>query len=125
MKDKKIKSFEDLFVWKEGHSLVLMVYAATSTFPESEKFGLSSQMRRCAVSITSNIAEGFSRKGYKEKINFYYISAGSFSELKNQLLIARDVNYLSKKSFDELMDKTNSVHKLLNLFISKTKTFIS
>ena len=65
--DTKIKSFTDLNAWKEGHKLVLQVYKITSDFPQGEKFGLIDQMRRCAVSITSNISEGFSRKTKKEK----------------------------------------------------------
>lgn len=124
MGDEGIKDFTDLIVWKEGHKLVLMIYGVTNKFPENEKFGLVSQMRRCAVSITSNIAEGFGRKGYKEKLQFYYISSGSITELKNQLLIARDVGYLSDESFDDILRQANSAHKLLNLFISKTKTFL-
>ena len=70
----KIKSFVDLDAWKEGHKLVLVIYNLTKAFPHEEAFGLNSQMRRCAVSITSNIAEGFSRQSYKEKIQFYSIS---------------------------------------------------
>lgn len=124
MDKEKIKSFEDLIVWREGHKLVLMIYNITSSFPDNEKFGLVSQMRRCVVSITSNIAEGFGRKGYKEKIQFYYISSGSFSELKNQILIARDVGYLTEKSYNEIINQADYAHKLLNLFVNKTKTFI-
>lgn len=123
--EKKIKSFEDLVVWKEGHKLVLIIYDITNSFPDNEKFGLISQMRRCVISITSNIAEGFGRKSFKEKIQFYYISSGSFSELKNQILIARDIGYLSEKSYDIIMNQADYAHKLLNLFINKTKTFIS
>lgn len=125
MGNEKIKDFTDLIVWKEGHKLVLMIYDATNNFPKNERFGLVSQMRRCAVSITSNIAEGFGRKGYKEKLQFYYVSSGSLSELKNQTLIAKDVKYLSEKSFIDIMQRADSTHKLLNLFISKTKTFVS
>lgn len=125
MGDKKIQDFTDLLVWKEGHELVLMIYNITNGFPKNERFGLVSQMRRCAVSITSNIAEGFGRRGYREKIQFYYISSGSLTELKNQMLIARDVKYLSEESFSDVMQQVNSAHKLLNLFINKTKTFIN
>ncbi len=70
------------------------------------------------------MAEGFGRKGYKEKLQFYYIYLGSISELRNQILIARDIRYLSKNYFDEILRRINSTHKLLNLFISKTKTFL-
>ena len=69
-----IRSFTDLEAWKEGHKLVLLFYNITKKFPSSEKFGLANQIRRAAVSITSNIAEGFSRNGTREKVQFYYIA---------------------------------------------------
>lgn len=109
----KIKSFTDLNAWREGHKLVLMVYGATKNFPKEELFGLISQMRRCAVSITSNIAEGFSRNTVKEKLQFYAISNGSLTELQNQLIIARDISYLQKEDFDKIAKQTVIAHKLL------------
>jgi four helix bundle protein len=124
MKKGKIISFTDLDAWKEGHKLVLEVYKITKMFPKSELFGLVSQMRRCAVSITSNIAEGFTRFSYKEKIQFYSISLGSVSELQNQLLVARDVKILSKGEFDEVAIQTVKVHKIINGLIKKSKTKI-
>lgn len=120
----KISCFMDLLVWQEGHKLVLEIYRTTKDFPREEIYGLTSQMRRSAVSVTSNIAEGFGRKGYKEKIQFYYLSKGSLVELKNQIFICRDIGYLSIDSFRTLGEQIDSTHKLLNLFISKTKTFL-
>ncbi len=76
IQESKIKEFTDLLVWQEAHTLVLLVYAATRTFPKEELFGLTSQMRRAAVSITSNIAEGFGRHGYREKIHFFIFLMG-------------------------------------------------
>ena len=90
----KIKSFTDLNAWKEGHVLVLDIYGITKKFPKEEIFGIVSQMRRCSVSITSNIAEGFSRQSYKEKVQFYSISRGSITELQNQLLKRYDFDLL-------------------------------
>ncbi len=111
---RKIKSFTDLVAWKRGHELVLIIYKLTKNFPKEESYGLTDQMRRCAVSINSNIAEGFSRQGEKEKRQFYFTSKGSLTELKNQLLVARDVGYLSKDEFGKVASKTVEVHKLIN-----------
>jgi len=122
---KRIQSFTDLIVWQEGHALVLMVYKETKKFPKEEQFGLMSQMQRAAVSITSNIAEGFSRQSHKEKIQFYAIAHGSLTELQNQLLIARDVGYVTNQTFKTLADKSVTVHKLLNAFIRGAKRFLS
>ena len=123
--DTKIKSFTDLLVWQEGHKLAVLVYQITRKFPREEMYSLSDQMRRATVSVTSNIAEGFGRQGYKEKIQFYYISHGSLTELKNQLLIAKDVGYLKNEDFEEIMILANHTHALLQGFIKKTKTFLN
>ena len=117
----KIRSFTDLNAWREGHKLALMVYKATDTFPKKETFSLVDQMRRCAVSITSNIAEGFSRRGRKEKIQFYSMSLGSLTELQNQILIARDVGYLENNLVKNLADQSIIVHKLTNGLIKGTR----
>ena len=86
----------------------------TDAFPAREQFGLVSQMRRCAVSITSNVAEGFSRKSEREKKYFYFIARGSVTELQNQLLIARDVGYISSMQFNKVASQAIKVHKLIN-----------
>jgi len=99
---QKIKSFTDLLAWKTGHKLVIDTYKYTENFPSKEIFGLTNQIRRCVVSITSNIAEGFSRGSTKDKANFYNIALGSLAELQNQILIAKDVNYLIKEEFNIL-----------------------
>ncbi|MBU4298422.1 four helix bundle protein [Patescibacteria group bacterium] len=122
---KKIKSFTDLRTWQEAHKLVLMVYEITKKFPREELFGLTNQMRRAAVSITSNIAEGFSRQSYKEKVQFYSISQGSNTELQNQLLVAKDVGYLELEEFDKIAKQSIEVHKLLNGLIKKSKAILN
>lgn len=122
---RKVTDFKDLTTWQEGHRLVIALYAVTKKFPKSEQFGLTSQMRRAAVSVTSNIAEGFGRRSYKERVQFYYLSQGSLVELKNQILIARDVGYLSDTTYDELMHMADTTHQLLQGLISKSKSFIS
>jgi four helix bundle protein len=119
----KIVNFTDLEAWKKGHELVIEVYKITGEFPKSELFGLTDQMRRCAVSITSNIAEGFSRLFYKEKLQFFRISTGSVTELQNQLIIAKDVGFLNKPEFDSLYTQTIVVLKILNGLIKNTKFY--
>lgn len=121
---QKIKSFKDLNVWKEGHKLVILIYEATENFPQSEVFALTNQMRRCSVSITSNIAEGFGRQSYKEKIQFYSIAQGSLAELQNQLLVSKDVHFLSGDDFIKLDNQSVLVQKILSGLIKKTKSFI-
>ena len=113
MEKTKIKSFTDLYAWQEGHKLVLMIYKTTSQFPKEEMFGLISQMRRAAVSMTSNISEGFSRNTIKDKCQFYSMSHGSLTELQNQLVISRDLTYLSKEEFSKIASQTIVVHKLI------------
>jgi four helix bundle protein len=119
-----IKSFTDLQVWQEAHQLVLGVYLLTRKFPKEEQFGLIIQLRRAAVSITSNIAEGFGRFTYKEKARFYYISSGSLSELMNQLLIAKDLSYITQTDYEIVMERVTLVSKLLHGLISKTKKLV-
>lgn len=113
----KITSFTDLIVWQKGHKLVVEVYKLTKDFPKEELFVLVPQLRRCAVSITSNIAEGFSRKGKKEKIQFYSTSLGSLTELQNQLIIAKDLSYINQTKFNNLVLLTVEIHKMLNALI--------
>ncbi len=114
MNNEKIKSFTDLEAWKEGHKLVLMIYETTKRFPKEEIFGLINQLRRAAVSITSNIAEGFSRKTSKDKNHFYLISLGSLTETQNQILVAKDVKYLNQEDFNKIAQQTVLVSKLIN-----------
>ena len=117
----KIKSFTDLYAWKESHKLTVSIYKITKKFPKEEMYSLVDQVRRCTVSIGSNIAEGFSRQTKKEKIQFYYMAKGSLTELQNQLLVARDVDYISKEIFDSLAQQTIVVAKLINGLIKFQK----
>lgn len=120
----KIKSFTDLNAWKESHKLVLSIYRVTKKFPKEEQFGLIDQLRRAVVSITSNIAEGFSRNSYKEKVQFYSIALGSLTEVQNQLLIAKDLRYLLEEEFLLLAQETVIINKIINGLIKKSKTII-
>jgi len=121
---RKIKSFTDLNAWKEGHKLVLDIYRITKNFPKEEQFGLTNQLRRAAVSFTSNVAEGFSRNSYKEKLQFYSMALGSLTEIQNQLLITRDIGYITKKEFAEIAQQTITINKITNGLIKKSKTII-
>lgn len=120
----KIKSFTDLFVWQEGHKLVLLIYRITLKFPKNELYSLIDQMRRAATSITSNIAEGFGRHSYKEKVQYFYLAKGSLLELTNQILISRDIEYISQEIFNDVIKQINNVQQLLDGIIKKSKTFI-
>lgn len=117
----KIKDFTDLDAWKEGHKLVIMIYKITKTFPKEEVFAIVNQMRRAAVSITSNIAEGFGRFSYKEKSQFYLIATSSTSELQNQLIISKDVGYIGSELFEANYNQATKVHKIINGLIKGAK----
>ena len=125
MRNGRIEAFTDLNVWKEGHTLVVMVYKITRSFPKAETYSIVDQMRRAASSITANIAEGFGRQTYKEKVQFYYQAKGSLAELKDFIFIAKDVDYLTEKDFNLLMEQAIVTSKLLQGFITKSKTFIN
>lgn len=120
---RKIESFRDLVAWQEGIKLVLSIYKITKSYPRDELFGLISQMRRCVISITSNIAEGFSRRNKKEKKQFYYIALGSTTELHNQLIISRKLEYIPEKVFEYIESQIILVHKLLNGLIRTSETY--
>jgi four helix bundle protein len=100
---------------------VVSIYKLTHSFPKQEQYGLIDQLRRAAISVTSNIAEGFSRQGNKEKVQFYYMAKGSLTELQNQLLVAKDVDYLSQADFDIVATQTVTVGKLLTGLIKSAK----
>ena len=118
-----INNFTDLKVWQEGHRLVIALYKLTKKFPKEEQFGVISQLRRAAVSVTSNIAEGCSRYYFKDKIRFYYISRGSLSEIQNLLFISKDLNYASNKEFQNFYTHANKVKAIINGLIKKTPDF--
>lgn len=118
---KKIQKFTDLIVWQEGHKLVLMIYEEIKKFPQEEKYGLVDQMRRSVVSITSNIAEGFSRLSSKDKYQFYLTARGSLTELQNLLLVSKDVGYVNKETFVKIANQSVIVNKLLTGLLKATR----
>lgn len=116
-----IKSFTDLRAWQEGHRLTLDIYKVTKSFPKAEIYGLTSQMRRSAVSVTSNIVEGFSRDSFSDKAHFYVMAHGSLTELQNQIYIATDVGYITQKESEILLLQSQLVYKIISGLIRSTK----
>ena len=116
----KIESFTDLTTWQKGHDLVIRVYEITNEFPKEEVYALTDQIRRSVVSVTSNIAEGFGRHSYSDRLRFYRMARSSLTELQNQLLVAKDVGYLDEDAFDKLASQATKVQKLLQGLITAT-----
>lgn len=108
-----IQSYHDLDVWKKARILVKHIYVITKTFPKEEVYSLTSQIRRAVVSIPANIAEGYSRHGIKDYINFVSIAYGSSAELETHLLLAYDLEYISEKQLQPLLDEIKSIQKML------------
>ena len=113
----KIQSFRDLKTWQEAQEPAVLVYAVTKRFPDDERFGLTNQLRRAAVSVGSNIAEGFSRQTLKEKTQFYHIAKGSITEVESQIDLAHRIGYLSQTELAMLTDKIENAGKLLTALI--------
>jgi four helix bundle protein len=118
----KITTFKDLIAWQKSHELVIELYKATSSFPPTEQFGITNQLRRAAVSIVSNIAEGFGRRTALDRGRFYDTARASLYEVQSQLLVSRDVGFLQAKVYDELEEKADTVQKLMTGLINKTKS---
>lgn len=108
-----------LIVWQRSHELVLKIYEITKNFPKDEQFGLTSQIRRAAVSIPSNIVEGKARGSNKEYSRFLMISRGSLEEVKYQLLLAKDLKYIDEEKYKEVYKITDEVGRLLGGLINK------
>jgi four helix bundle protein len=106
---KPAKTFEDLIVWRKAHEFVLVVYRFTDEFPKSEMYGLTSQLRRAAVSIAANIAEGFKKSGKSDKARFFNISQGSIEECRYYLILARDLHYGQKLELDSLLEEASKL----------------
>lgn len=113
-------AFEKLEVWNESRNLTKSLYLRTKEFPEYEKFGLSSQIQRAAVSICSNIAEGSSRRSKKEQKNFYQIAYSSLMEVMNQIIISLDLNYINDNFLKETREKILKISRMLNALRNST-----
>lgn len=110
------KDFKELLIWQRAHVFALDVYRVTDSFPNAEQFGLTNQLRRAAVSVPSNIAEGFERNSSKDFSHFLVIARGSLSEIKAQLLLAKDLLYVSPEECEELCLEATEIHKMVNSF---------
>ena len=111
--------FRDLIIWQDSIKLAKDVYNLVKDFPKEEIFGISSQMKRSAVSIPSNIAEGKGRQTKKEFVNYLHISLGSLYELKTQLIIAKELDFI--KDFDDIEKNINRLEKMINSLIKRNK----
>jgi len=116
-----MKSYKELIVWQKGISLTKEIYQISEQFPEKEKYALANQMQRAAVSVPSNIAEGWGRGTTKEYIHFLYIAKGSLMELETQLIIASELKYFDQAESEKLLDIVLSITMMLNKLISKLK----
>ena len=114
-----MNKFVDLIVWQKAHGFVLEIYKLTLKFPSDEKFGLTQQIRRSAVSVAANIAEGSKRKTDRDYSHFLNISEGSLEEVKYYLILSRDLKYISKDAHDRLFVLAEEIGKLLQGFIKK------
>ncbi len=110
---EQISSFKDLKTWQQAQEFAVEIYKITGSFPDEEKFGITNQLRRAAVSISSNIAEGFSRQGAREKLQFYHVAKGSLTEVESQLDLACRVGYISEKELNSLYELAQNVGRLL------------
>ena len=113
----KVKKFEDVIAWQKARELVKMVYEMTKEGDLARDFSLKDQIRRAAVSIMSNIAEGFSRQTDKEFIQFLYIAKGSVSETQSQLYVARDLGYIEIEEFNRVYETASEIARLITGFI--------
>jgi four helix bundle protein len=110
----EIKNFYNLEAWKKSHRLVIEIYKISKNFPKEEQFGLISQLRRAAVSITANIAEGFERYHFNDKVRFYYQARGSIGEVHNLLILAKSLGFIDNKKYGKLEKQVNEVRRLIN-----------
>ena len=118
----KIKSYKDLNIWKRSIKVVENIYKITKNFPKEEIYGLTSQLRRSAVSIPSNIAEGFARYSNKEYKQFLFISLGSCAELSTQIIIALRLGYLKRKKADQFLNEIDEISKMTMSLIKRLNT---
>jgi four helix bundle protein len=118
---RETSSYKDLLVWQRGVALVKAIYMVTAGLPADERFGLTAQMRRAAVSVPSNIAEGFGRQASGEYRHHLAISRGSLAELETQIIVARDLEFLADLRVKPLLDEIDQISRMLAAIISKLR----
>ena len=125
MENKKVESFKDLIVWQKGIELVNEIYKVTKHFPKEELYGLISQIRRAAISVPTNVAEGWGRGTTKNYIQFLEISRGSLYELNTLIIISTNQEYLSSEKCSEIESTINEIGRILNAIITKLENKIN
>lgn len=120
-----IKTFRDLLVWQKSMSLVTDVYKASASFPSDERFGLTSQLRRCVVSIPSNIAEGFGRDTTNDYLRFLGIAKGSLYEAQTQIEIGRNLQFIEDSRFHTLLEQAREIERMLTSMIRKLRSKVA
>ena len=118
---KKMKTFRDLYIWQKAMALVTDCYTVSAGFPKEESFGLTSQLRRCSVSIPSNISEGFGRGTNKDYHRFLNISLGSLFEFQTQIEIAYNLQYITEDNFKKIYEDSRELERMMSSFINKIK----
>jgi four helix bundle protein len=121
MNNSGVKTFRDLLVWQKAMNLVTEIYRITRSFPKEEWYGLCLQIRRCAVSIPSNIAEGYGRNSTNDYVRFLQISIGSLFELQTQIEISLNLEYMEKDVYDTLFESTREIERMLVSLINKVR----
>ena len=112
-----LKNYKELQVWQKGYQLCLQIYKITKKFPKEEQYGLISQIRRAAVSVPSNIAEGYGRKTTPDYLRSLYIAYGSDCELETQIMLSRDLNYIFSNDSEKLLNEIREVERMLKALI--------
>jgi four helix bundle protein len=116
-------SFFELRIWQSAHQLAIQVWLLTGTFPRAEQFGITSQVRRAAASIGANIAEGFGRYHFPDRIKFLYQARGSLYEVQNFLLLSRDLHYIQENHISELFEHYTGLARGINLYIHRLQAW--
>lgn len=114
-----IKTFRDLLIWQKSMDFVTCIYKETNEFPREEQFGLTQQLRRAAVSVPSNIAEGYGRNSTKDYMRFLRIAIGSLYEIQTQILISKNLGYISKEVFEKHFDALREIERMITSLIKK------